>query len=449
MIKWYAVSKGHKIGIFDTWLECLKATNKAQPSRHKSFTTYDEALEWLKYQGAFNYTYWYCITTGERTVCVYSSWSEVEKQLLGLHRALIQGFKTRELAMNYMEMLSKNGREVGWSPVATAQSYLNPSQGNEAKILPDTRIAPSGNPHFDALKQRFDTQFRKPLQGVKSEAGEENEFVDSMETFRRMCRTKGTREPTSERDAWNLLKEGPYVNIIDFIDAAEANTIPQTFDNVRDLARYTARTHRYIDLEHARNHKYFSALLEDFHNLRQVRSFQSTSKALQSLSEPSPSTSESFQSLSEPSPSTSGSFQSPSEPSPSTYIPLQPKSETLQSTSESPHLIIQPLQPKSEPSQSTPEPSKPAFTEPNTGKLKRGPGRPKKNGSTTRASQPTSTGPCAGISKRGPGRPTKSETLAKATRMLEALGKIPRMVQTKLYFSSHINCEHETMQASG
>lgn len=41
--KFYAVRKGRQIGIFNTWDECKKQTDKFQGAEFKSFTTFEEA----------------------------------------------------------------------------------------------------------------------------------------------------------------------------------------------------------------------------------------------------------------------------------------------------------------------------------------------------------------------------------------------------------------------
>ena len=45
--KFYAVAKGHKTGIFDTWAECQKATRGFKKADFRSFETKKQAKKWL------------------------------------------------------------------------------------------------------------------------------------------------------------------------------------------------------------------------------------------------------------------------------------------------------------------------------------------------------------------------------------------------------------------
>lgn len=46
--KYYAVKKGVKPGIYETWAECQQQTNGYSGAEYKSFTTYNEALQYIK-----------------------------------------------------------------------------------------------------------------------------------------------------------------------------------------------------------------------------------------------------------------------------------------------------------------------------------------------------------------------------------------------------------------
>ena len=46
--KIYAVRKGHKTGLFDTWAECQKATAGYSGAEFRGFTDREEALAFLK-----------------------------------------------------------------------------------------------------------------------------------------------------------------------------------------------------------------------------------------------------------------------------------------------------------------------------------------------------------------------------------------------------------------
>lgn len=48
--KYYAVKKGIKPGIYETWAECQQQTNGYSGAEYKSFTTYNEALQYIKYK---------------------------------------------------------------------------------------------------------------------------------------------------------------------------------------------------------------------------------------------------------------------------------------------------------------------------------------------------------------------------------------------------------------
>ena len=46
--KYYAVKKGVKPGIYETWAECQQQTNGYSGAEYKSYTTYNEALQYIK-----------------------------------------------------------------------------------------------------------------------------------------------------------------------------------------------------------------------------------------------------------------------------------------------------------------------------------------------------------------------------------------------------------------
>ena len=45
--KYYAVRKGRNTGIFNTWEECKKQINGFKCAEYKSFTKYDEAVNYI------------------------------------------------------------------------------------------------------------------------------------------------------------------------------------------------------------------------------------------------------------------------------------------------------------------------------------------------------------------------------------------------------------------
>lgn len=48
MKKYYAVKKGNKTGIFETWSECQESTKGFSGPIYKSFSSYDEAQAFLE-----------------------------------------------------------------------------------------------------------------------------------------------------------------------------------------------------------------------------------------------------------------------------------------------------------------------------------------------------------------------------------------------------------------
>lgn len=45
--KFYAVKKGYKVGVYNTWDECKKQVNGFSGAEYKSFQTLDEAYEYM------------------------------------------------------------------------------------------------------------------------------------------------------------------------------------------------------------------------------------------------------------------------------------------------------------------------------------------------------------------------------------------------------------------
>lgn len=45
---YYAVAKGHKIGIFNTWIECKNAVNNYKYAKYRKFSTHEEAQQFLE-----------------------------------------------------------------------------------------------------------------------------------------------------------------------------------------------------------------------------------------------------------------------------------------------------------------------------------------------------------------------------------------------------------------
>ncbi len=45
--KFYAVRKGYKVGVYNTWDECKKQVNGFSGAEYKSFQTLDEAYEYI------------------------------------------------------------------------------------------------------------------------------------------------------------------------------------------------------------------------------------------------------------------------------------------------------------------------------------------------------------------------------------------------------------------
>jgi len=134
--KYYAIRKGLKTGIFDTWEECKKNIMGYNGSIYRSFLTLQEAEDFMKgnelsekmeagvkIKEKRNSTYdrkYYAVKRGHKTG-IFSTWEQCQKQVTGIRFPIYKSFYTLKEAQEYL----KGTKEEKSTTPENAQNNVN------------------------------------------------------------------------------------------------------------------------------------------------------------------------------------------------------------------------------------------------------------------------------------------------------------------------------------
>jgi hypothetical protein len=162
---WYAVGKGKNggSGVFPSWTEASDLVLGTSGALVKKFRDYDKAVEFvlscrapepmevLPILEPSKESTWYAVAKGKHGICnIFQSWEEASEFFLGVPGALVQKFKTRAEALEFLES-NQQASDGG----KTSSSPSNPQSTMET---PDT-------PRNPPVKQASvdDKNYRPPM----------------------------------------------------------------------------------------------------------------------------------------------------------------------------------------------------------------------------------------------------------------------------------------------
>lgn len=199
--KIYAVKKGRKTGIFDSWLECESQISGFKGAEYKSFkeSERDLALKYLEGDNSIpNSKYIYAVRVG-RKVGIFNSWGECLEQVKGYPHAEYKKFKREEqkLADRYlhgediekksvegltpeqeMELTLQYAKEEG-----TAVIYTDGSYDNDTKRFSFGYIEIKDNGDIGFLGSGFEENEEKSK--LRNVAGEMEAVLKALEHIER------------------------------------------------------------------------------------------------------------------------------------------------------------------------------------------------------------------------------------------------------------------------
>lgn len=108
--KVYVVRKGHNPGIYKKWDECEKQIKGFPSAEYRSFPSYDtkNINNYLKGKNPKS-DKWYAVKRG-RSIGVYQTWEECQKQIAGFENADFCSFETETQAYQFLGV--KNKKEL-------------------------------------------------------------------------------------------------------------------------------------------------------------------------------------------------------------------------------------------------------------------------------------------------------------------------------------------------
>lgn len=159
---WYAVYKGKdgSSGVFPSWAEASPLVLGVSGALVKKFRTFDEAMQFLRGLQASeaNYAFpgqerttvpdsiWYAVAKGKHGICnVFESWEAASEVFLGVPGAVVQKFRTRAEALEFLESFHKGsseGEEPSISPNPRPPNLERTSQDHHPKVQGDQGYIP-------------------------------------------------------------------------------------------------------------------------------------------------------------------------------------------------------------------------------------------------------------------------------------------------------------------
>lgn len=219
---------------------------------------------------------YYAVAVG-RIPGLYGAWDGqggAKEQTDGFPGARFRGFNDREEAIKYMAF-----HDFPRSEIRIFRKHF----AERADFKPDHEASFSDQFKQLASTQRFDrAAFRRAkVHAIRDELisfylpggipidhlGEDNEIHlapnETLQIYQAMCRHAGKLVGKTIAGCLLSLKQQPYVNIIDLINACRKKRNPQLFDDWDDFVDFTTEWGNMIPLHEAKRNEFLAPLLQD------------------------------------------------------------------------------------------------------------------------------------------------------------------------------------------
>ena len=104
--KFYVVKIGRNTGIFESWEECKEQIYKFKGAIYKSFFTFSEAEDFLDGKKTSSPTKYYAVKKGKK-IGIFESWEECKEQITSYRGAVFQSFLSYNDAQSYLSEIEK------------------------------------------------------------------------------------------------------------------------------------------------------------------------------------------------------------------------------------------------------------------------------------------------------------------------------------------------------
>ncbi|KAF6265041.1 Caulimovirus viroplasmin-domain-containing protein [Scenedesmus sp. NREL 46B-D3] len=193
--KWYAVRKGHRTGLCESWAECQAATTGYSGAQYKSFKTREEAQAYLTGSSggaaaaaghaqpadggsaaAAAGGKFYAVASG-RQIGIFDNWPQTKAAVEGFTNPVYKSFRMRQEAADFLAQYSSSSGG-GSRAYGTVRGAADDSAGTAAKRQRgDSYQAPAPPPAFSGKQQQQAAGGQAPSPAAPSALPPQHLFV--------------------------------------------------------------------------------------------------------------------------------------------------------------------------------------------------------------------------------------------------------------------------------